>query len=434
MYCGYIVELKSLREHNNADRLLCTEIFGNNVIVSKGDYYKGQLCVFFPIDGKIGLEFAEENNLLRKKNENGENIGGYLDPEKRNIIALKLRGEKSEGLLLPIESLKKFTNISELKVGDQITVLNGVTICEKYIPFKKKNSLNQNKINNKKNKEPKIKIDYPLFKEHVDTNQLVYNMNAFKPGDTIYLTLKMHGTSNRVGNLIEEKRKRNIVRKLFKFPAKIKSEWKIVSGTRRTILRDYNGGFYKTNEFRKQYNDFFIGKLPKGFTVYMEIVGYIDNTTTPIMSICNNKLVKDKEFERMYGNETIFSYGCQEGCSDMYVYRITHTNIDGIVTEIPWEEVKIWCEKWGCKAVPEFEKFLFTTKEDLIKRVDKYLDGADPIGKTHTREGVVVRIDNREKFTAFKHKSWYFKVIEGIIKDTAEEPDIEEAEELIVDG
>ena len=31
---------------------------------------------------------------LEKKDENGNNIGGYLDPEKRNIKALKLRGEK----------------------------------------------------------------------------------------------------------------------------------------------------------------------------------------------------------------------------------------------------------------------------------------------------------------------------------------------------
>ncbi|WP_346961395.1 RNA ligase family protein [Clostridium sp.] len=431
MYCGYIVELKSLRKHDNADRLLCTEVFGNNVIVSTDCYHEGQLCVFFPIDGKIGLEFAEKNNLLRKKDENGRNIGGYLDPEKRNIRALKLRGERSEGLLLPIESLSDYANINEFKVGDQITILNGITICEKYIPVNKKSSSDLKGTNDKKQKS-KI-IDYPLFLEHYDTAQLAYNMNAFRPGDTIYITLKMHGTSNRVGNLIEERRKRNVIRKLFNLPAKINSQWKIISGTRRTIIKDYNNGFYGSNTFRKQYNDFFEDKLPKGFTVYMEIVGYVDDASTPIMGKCSNKLVNDKEFEKMYGKETVFSYGCSEGKSDIYVYRITHTNIDGVVTEIPWEEVKIWCEKWGCKAVPEFEKFLFTSQEDLMERVNRYLEGADPIGKIHTREGVVVRIDNREKFTAYKHKSWYFKVLEGIIKENSQEADMEEAEELIQD-
>lgn len=178
MYCGYIVELKSLRKHDNADRLLCTEVFGNNVIVSTDCYHEGQLCVFFPIDGKIGLEFAEKNNLLRKKDENGRNIGGYLDPEKRNVRALKLRGERSEGLLLPIESLSDYANIKEFKVGDQITILNNITICEKYMPVNKKSSSDLKGTNDKKQKS-KI-IDYPLFLEHYDTPQLAYKMNNHK--------------------------------------------------------------------------------------------------------------------------------------------------------------------------------------------------------------------------------------------------------------
>lgn len=87
----------------------------------------------------------------------------------------------------------------------------------------------------------------------------------------------------------------------------------------------------------------------------------------------------------------------------------------------------------GIKCVPTFEKFIYTTWEDLMERVEKYYDGPDPIGKTHIREGVVVRIDNREKFTAFKHKPFNFKVLEGIVKDNSDTPDMEEAEELIKD-
>lgn len=432
MYCAYIVELKSLREHSNADRLLCTEVFGNNVIVSK-DYHEGQKCIFFPTDGKIGLEFAEKNDLVRKKDENGNNIGGYLDPEKRNVTALKLRGEKSEGLLLPIESLQDFTDINKLKAGDQITVLNGITICEKYIPKRKNNNSIYNSNKNKNKKEIKEKVSYPLFKEHIDTAQLAYNMNAFKPGDTIYLTRKLHGSSGRCSNSIKiTKKSPNFIQKILHIKPKTKEEWELVSGTRRTILEHYDGGFYGTNQFRKQYHDFFKDKLPKGFEVFFEIVGWVDGTDTPIMSRCSNKLVKDKEFERIYGKETVFTYGCEVGHSDFYVYRITHTSDDGIVTEIPWEVVKIWCEKWGCKHVPELEKFLYTDWEDLNRRVEQYLDQPEPLAHgAHVCEGVVVRIDNREKFAAYKQKGFYFKVLEGIIKDNADAPDMEEAEELI---
>ena len=71
------------------------------------------------------------------------------------------------------------------------------------------------------------------------------------------------------------------------------------------------------------------------------------------------------------------------------------------------------------------------TAGEIVKDVaEKYYDGPDLIGKNHIREGVVVRIVNRPKFTAFKHKNYSFKMLEGIIKDTAIAPDIEEAQEL----
>ena len=54
----------------------------------------------------------------------------------------------------------------------------------------------------------------------------------------------------------------------------------------------------------------------------------------------------------------------------------------------------------------------------------------DPIGLTHIREGVVVRVVNRPRFCAYKHKNWSFKVLEGIVKVDASAPDMEEAEEL----
>ena len=111
------------------------------------NYQEGDVGIYFPTDGKLGKEFAEVNNLLRKKDENGNNIGGYLDPDKRNIKAIKLRGEKSDGLFLPLKSLERFCDISKLNVGDRITTLNGTLICEKYIPRTNKRATNNTKIN-----------------------------------------------------------------------------------------------------------------------------------------------------------------------------------------------------------------------------------------------------------------------------------------------
>lgn len=429
MYNAYITRIKNIRKHTNADRLNVGECFGNSVIVSL-DIQESQLGIYFPTDGRLGMEFCEKNNLLRKKDENGNQIGGYLEPDKRHISTLKLRGEKSDGLFMPLTSLDTFCDTSKLKEGDTITTLNGILICEKYIAKVNKN--NNSTTNNKKKQKKTPTESYPLFEEHIDTAQLAYNTHQFKEGDLCYLTLKMHGTSQRSAYTIKEKSGNRFpypiykLLKLFKITSKNKKYWEYVTGTRRVILKNYDNGYYGNDNFRKQYHDLFVGKLRKGEEVYYEVVGYVDENKT-IMPECDNKKTKDKEFIKQYGKTTKFTYGCGVGQNDIYVYRMTMTNEDGDIVEYPWELVKLRCEQMGVKHCPQFDKFIFTTKDDLMDRVNKYVDGVDPVGKTHVREGVVVRIDNKEKFTAYKHKNFSFKVLEGIIKQS-DVVDMEEAE------
>ena len=435
MYCAYITTLKGLRKHSNADRLQCVEVFGQNVIVDLS-YHEGQKVIFFPSDGQLSIEYATDNNLVRKKDENGNNIGGYMDAEKRNVTAIRLRGEKSEGLVLPIETLSKYTDVSKLKDGDQITILGGHEICQKYIPRGRNRSRNNNANSNKKNKFQKESVSYPFFEEHKDTAQLAYNMSAFKPGDTIYITRKMHGTSARTGKTIKVTKRNNKFRKLLHMRPKISREVSVVSGSRRVILKDAtkNDGYYSDNGFRKKYHDLLKDKLPEGCEIFYEIVGYV-NESTPIMGSVSNKDVKEKEFTKKFGDTTTFSYGCEPGESEMYVYRMTMTTADGTVVEVPWETVEVWCDKLGVKHVPDLEKFIYTTPEDLRERVNKYLDGmpADEIGKTHIAEGVVVRIDNRPTFTAFKDKVFEFKVISGIAINNLSEKQLEVMDEDIME-
>lgn len=416
-YSAYITRIKNLRKHTNADRLQVGEVFGNFVIVDLKTEER-ELGVYFPTDGRLGVEYCEENNLLRKKDAEGNNIGGYLEPEKRHISTIKLRGEKSDGLFMPLKSLEKFTDIDKLKEGDTINILNGILICEKYIP--KSNIKNNTTVVGGGKIRSKVIESYPFFDEHIDTSQLAYNTHAFREGDTCYITLKMHGTSQRTAYTIKEKNKRipYIIYKALKLigiSIPPKKTWEYISGTRRVALKNYDNGFYGNDNFRKMWHDFFVGKLHKGEEVFYEVVGYV-NENTLIMPECNNKKTKDKEFIKQYGETTKFTYGCNIGQNDIYVYRMTMTNEDGNVVEYPTELVKMRCEQMGVKFVQIFEKFIFTTIDDLVNRVNTYVDGTDPIGKTHIREGIVVRIDNREKFSAYKHKNFNFKVLEGIIK------------------
>ena len=430
-YEAYVTRLKGVEKHSNADRLQKAKCFGNQVIIDLS-YHENDLGVYFPVDGKLGVEFAEANNLLRKKDENGNNIGGFIDPDKRNIKAIRLRGEQSDGLFLHLESLSNFTDITQLKEGDTVTVLNGITICEKYIPAQNpKTRRTKGPVKSKNN----LKFKFPYFEQHIDTEQLMYNLNNFHEGDLCTITLKMHGTSARTSYTIyEETQKKTLMQRLLRKPPKMIREWKNVSGSRRVTLNfeEFNSdGYYGNNEFRKKWHDEIAPKLHKGEEIYYEIVGYVDENTL-IMPEGNNKKLNDKEFIKQYGDTTRFNYNCEPGECMAYVYRMTKTDEDGYVIEYPDWYMRTRCEQLGLNCVPKLDEFIYTTQEDLLKRVEKYVGGADPIGKTHIREGVVVRIQNRNKFKAYKHKNFEFKMLEGLIKETASVPDIEEAEEEVV--
>lgn len=472
-YTAFITRIKNLRPHPNADRLQMGECFGNTVIVSL-EYENNQLGIYFPSDGQVSTEFAEANNLIRKKDENGNNIGGYMDPDKRNITAIKLRGEKSDGLFLPLKSLETFGDIATLHEGDRIDNFNGHEICCKYVP--RRNVRHGHVSNGNKTRKKRMPIA-PLFTEHADTEQLAYNLGAFKPGDEIEITLKMHGTSQRTAHLpVFKGYKRTMWDKLFRREGTPIYDWGYVSGTRRTVLENFEGGYYGSNEFREAHSKFFEGKLWKGEEVYYEVVGFT-HTGAPIMSTADNKKLNDKEFLKQYGKTTTFSYGCtpdgkktlygrdDDGNfeittyapqSDIYVYRMTMTNEDSDVVEYTPDFMRYRCEQMGVKTVPvmwhgiipdkddlNFKEWCFDvdhhyglwatktfdTAGDYIKAVaEQFYDGPDPIGKTHVREGVVVRILNRPKFCAYKHKNWSFKALEGIVKVEAEAPDMEEAD------
>ena len=461
MYNAYVTRIKNLRKHPNADRLQLGECFGNTVCVSL-EYVDNQLGIYFPCDGQLSVEFAEVNNLLRKKDDAGNSIGGYMDPNKRNVTAIRLRGEKSDGLFLPLTCLESFGDVSTLKEGDVINTFNGHEICCKYIP---RRNHRQGHVSDG-NRTRKKKVDVaPLFAEHADTEQLAYNLGAFKPCDEIEITLKMHGTSQRTGYLpVFKGYKRTFKDWLLRRDGKPIYDWGYVSGTRRTVLDNYDGGYYGSNEFREQHSKTFEGKLWKGETVYYEVVGFT-HTGAPIMAEGNNEKL-GKDFIKQYGKITVFSYGCDpEGesfkheyadCwdgmnvrefkpqSDIYVYRMTMTNEDGAVVEYTPDFMRYRCEQMGVKTVPVMWKGIIPAHTGdaaairlgqdagawIKEKAERFYDGPDPIGKTHVREGVVVRIINRPKFCAYKHKNFSFKVLEGIIKDTAAAPDMEEVQEI----
>jgi len=428
-YQAFVCRLQNVRPHSNADRIKLATVYGNQVVIGL-DNVDGELGVYFPTDGQLMEIFCSENNLFRHSHLNkNTKLSGYFE-DNRRIRAQKFRGEESDGFWMPISCLQ-FLGANTLKEGDAFDTVSGTKICQKYITKKSSKKFKG------ANKMALAKNEFPLFKQHVETKQLAYFAKEIPTGGYCTLTEKLHGTSGRTSNSI-------VPQKPWLFNKWFKRQDKhlYVSGSRRVIMNfdhDMDAGYYGTNSFRKEIHDRLIGLLQKGETVYYEIVGWV-NKERPIMSAVNNKKLKDKAFTKRYGDQTIFTYDCNPGEYEIYVYRMNMSNPDGYVIEYTWEQIVRRCSVMGLKTVPLLNAFMYFKQsnddrditQDLLNRVNAYISGENQLpassclDSSHIMEGVVLRIQKGNEFMAFKHKSFHFKVLEGIIKDTGVE-DIEES-------
>jgi len=426
-YTAFVTRIKNVRKYPDADRLQIGECFGNQVIVGMNTKSE-DIGLYFGADGKISEEFLTINNLMRKLDAEGKNIGGLFDTNGK-VRTQKLRGEKSDGFFCPVEYLSYTgVDINTLEVGFAFSEINGHEICRKFITAKTFQA---------RDKKPRIKSKFINFHEMPDTDQLAYKMDELKDEMFLVFTEKIHGTSQRSANSIEEKHTwyTKFINGIFKRTIlEPKREYNYVCGTRRVVLHDFesNMGYYKENEmFRKYVHDKFVGKLRKGENVYYEVVGYAAENS-PIMPPSDNTKLKDKEFVKKYGKVTNFNYGCHPGQHDVYVYRMSMTNEDGVEIDLSWDVVKYRCGQMEVKYVPELYRMVFDRKiidEDFLKFCEKYNSGDSTIDPTHIREGIVVRADG-SKWIAWKNKSFQFKVIEDIIKLRDDVIDMEESQDV----
>jgi hypothetical protein len=434
-YSAVVVEIKNLRPHSNADRLVCTNIFGNNIIVGK-ETKVGDVGLYFPLESQLGEQFAKANDLIRRKDENGKPAGGMFDANRR-VRAQTFRGEKSMGFFIPLESLNKlFDNGKALETfieGQEIDEYLGIPIANKYIPRTNVSGTGKQREGRKPRES---KIIQNQFRFHFDTAQLGRNIHKINPDDTIVLTWKMHGTSAIVSNCMVKKDLGFFTRLLSKFIPMHNTEYQYIYASRKVIKNEFAEAkqhFYGTDLWSDIGGEHFGGKLHKGETVYYEIVGYtkgggaiqgqFDYGCAPLaqtVSVLPAMIHLDGRLA-MPVEQVI------KPQHKVYVYRITMTNPDGIVTELQWNQVKERCGELGVNYVPEIfygtADITYLPSEDINKWRDDFLsylqmkyvydqDSQFCVNKV-PEEGICVRKEGLN-IEVFKLKS--FRFLEGETK------------------
>lgn len=436
-YQALVTEIHAVREHPNADKLNLATVVGYQVIVGK-DIKQGEKVVFFEAGGQLSHEFVSENNLYRDTTLNKDpNASPGMLEKNRRVRAIRLRGEMSDGYVVPLRYFTKI-GISEesLTPGLLFTEIEGKEICKKYETQKQKTF--------QANNQPKKKKEIKMFPQHFDTSPFHRESYQIKNKGNVYLTEKLHGTSHRLGHVQVEvplwttlKGFKKLVTKLF-MKDQMTNVWEVVNGSRRVILdstdaHKIRNSFYGTDEFRYKAVEGIIPK--KGEILYGEIVGYV-NADTPIMADQETKVIKkEKDLIEGLPEKIRFDYGCLPGQAKFYVYRITNVNEDGHETDLSWPQVKQRCSELGIDHVPEvgysFADYSDSFTFEQFQKAVEFETETQRFSKlgNHIREGVVVRFEPLDGYTTpivLKSKSRLFGLLEGYLRESDDFVDMEE--------
>lgn len=415
-YLAQIVQLKNPKKHPNADKLICWNINFQNVITNL-NYKEDDICVYFPLECKINHNFLSWSNSYSDSelNQNKEQKG-FFDKKSR-VRAVRLRGEPSQGYIIPLKVLYEWQSIDilnekEIKIGEQFDTFNNIKICEKYVVIKHENNpLSKNDKRNKNVKRISRLVEGQL-KLHNDTSQLRLNLHQINPETVISINYKKHGTSFVVGNILT-KRKLNWLEKLLK-KCKLNISDKVydfVYASRNVVKNEYETRnaqhFYQTDiwgEVKEEIKN----KIPKGYTLYGEIIGYTKQ---------GGYIQKG------------FDYGCKQGEYKVYIYKISITNEDGFVIYLDDKQIEEFCEKYELnfkdtfifygKAYELTPKLNQETDEEwriklLEKLTEKYTNkNCYMCVNKVPEEGIVLRKQKLFEYEAYKLKSSNFMEYES---------------------
>ena len=461
MYTAKLATIKESFTIPGKDRIIAVtlnEIEDTKVIISK-DYSLTDTYIYFPKDVRLSLEFCQKNNLLIQKDLNGKKIGGGYFDENCRVRAQKFGGVRSEGIIVPLHFLdylkdshgRMLEALKKESPGHTFDRFGSYRICEKYL-VKKHNyrasrfDIFLDKLDNsrfyklvpyfraaRKNIYI-VKKAYRDFREsfdaysyrkdfprHTDTEALKFHMRNIPAGTRIIVTEKLHGTSGQVGKIVDPSLKSRLRRLLTG-----KSEYKLQVGTRNVVLQEgENCAFYK-DPFRWKCAEKF-KNIEDGELFSKEIVGY-DTNGKPLMSPQSLSSIKRDISIKGFKDPMIYSYGCEEGECDVYVYKYSKM-INGEMVVQSWEETIRRCKELGIKTVPQLDDFIYDgNPSNLLERLAPWMADekltTSTIDNRHITEGVVLRfVTDENSFKVYKHKSFWFFVLEGILKDNGIEDD-----------
>ena len=504
-YCAKIVRVGQLRPVPDAEFLEQTLIDGFPVVVRKGTVSEGQVVVYCMNETQLNARFLSANNQYeyaeRDRNANARQVEAMVaegrQEEARRMVGfmnkhgrvklIRLRGCPSYGLVFTQESLARWKpdagaeRLEDYLVTDaegyehpfDFDTVGNELFAKAYVPPIPPSRLRRKERQRNARLRRFDRLVQGQFAFHYDTIQLQGNMWRFKPETPVTVSVKMHGTSVVVGNVLTRiptplslakrmsnrttrRRMRALERERPRaHGARLRQEreaqllrdrlfpdFRLGYGnitSSRTVIKNreinpgVGQGFYE-GDIWNEYGQLLMPLLDEGMTVYAEICGYLSGS---------RKMIQPS-----------YDYGCAEGENFLMPYRITSTDAEGNHTEWEVERVARWTLRMTEEhpdlrqrlrplhilyrgtfgdLYPELgaashwhEAVLERLKED---REHFGMEQREPLCRQKVpREGIVVRIDGDRQAEAFKLKCSAFMLRESQRIGDAPGDDIEMTE------
>lgn len=443
-YCATVVKIGTITPIEGTDFLGTTLVNGFSIIVRKDIIHEGDIMIYCPIETQLNETYLSANDLYewshRHLNSNylevedcinqdglevAKKMVGFFNKYGR-VRILRLRGQASMGYLAPINSLAVWGyrpdkyNWEDF-VGVDFDTVEDEKFIQVYIPPKKPQAERLTKEQRRSKRIEKIDRMIPgEFSFHYDTQQLNRNMHRFNPEDIVDISVKMHGTSICLGNVLVKKPKQ------FKFKFfnwlhnLLPVKWQILEPgydivySSRTVIKnsDLNstlqGGYYSKDVWG-DYAKLLGPYIPEGMEIFGEIVGYVTDTQTPI--------------------QKGYDYKCLPGKNRLYIYRIRTKQEDGTHKEWDLQDIRTWLQT-VVNAHPELENKVDIVPllyhgslsclypeistdhhwhENILAALKQEsvfgMENLEPLCNNKTpREGIVLRIEGDPIAEAFKLK------------------------------
>lgn len=353
-YAAVIVRVPESYDVQGLDNLVGRSVFGSQILSQReGGLQTGDLAVYFPAESALSQEYASTNNLYRKAELNAdEGKVGYLE-ETGRVKAIRLRKVPSNALLMPLSSLAYLGDV-EFREGDTFNAVDGRVVCKKYKITPPPQSHSDKKV-----AKAFKRVSTKVFPEHLDSENFWRNVYRLDPNREVIVTQKLHGTSGRWGRVPVLRVKGRVERFInwlgFDTPS---HAHEFVSGSRKVIKDPQNSRqdhFYKYDLWT-EFGASIAHLIPDGFIVYGELIGWTSDGTPIQKGYTYDVPVKEQR---------------------LYVYRVARVDVNGVLTDLSWDGVKVFCRERGLRWVPEIGRLLYRddpNADSLVDMVDDYMN------------------------------------------------------------